>query len=200
MSDPLLRWEAIADDFQFNQLPTVRKQAETWRTGLTGLTGLVGAALIVKGQGTVAGLSFGWRILVFLLLMSALVLLVKATLTALRAASGEPGDDTLLTGEDLRRWTQGQVAAAQQDIRRARLLTLTGIAMLGAALAVAWLIPGDTKSSFLVETSGNGVLCGSLGTSSVGFLTVETRQEHLSPITVPLSTVTRIMPVADCRP
>ena len=199
MSDPLLRWEAIADDFQFNQLPTARKQAETWRTGLAGLTGLVGAALIVKDQNTVAGLPVGWRILVFVLLMTALVLLVKATLTALRAASGEPGDDTLLTGEDLRRWTQGQVISAQRDIRRARLFTLTGIAMLGVALAVAWLIPAaDPKSSFLVETTGNGALCGSLGTSSAGLLTVETKHEPLSTTTVSLSAVTRIRPVADC--
>jgi hypothetical protein len=199
MSDPLLRWEALADDFQFNQLPTVRKQAETWRTGLAGLTGLVGASLIVKGRDTVTDLAIGWRITVFVLLMTALVLLVVATLTALLAASGEPGDNTLLTGEDLRRWSQTQVIATQRAIRRARLLTLIGITALGVALAVTWLTPSAAKETlFLVDTTTNGSLCGPLGVSSPGFVTIATSRKPLTTTTVPLADVTRIKQSPRC--
>ena len=199
MSDPLLRWEALADDFQFNQLPTVRKQAETWRTGLAGLTGLVGASLIVKGRDTVTDLTTGWRITVFVLLMTALVLLVSATLAALLAASGEPGDNTLLTGEDLRRWSQTQVITTQQAIRRARLLTLMGITALGVALAVTWLTPSTAKETlFVVDTTTNGTLCGPFGVSSPGFVTIATSRKPLTTTTVPLADVTLIKQSPRC--
>ena len=47
MSVERLRWAEKAQELRFTQLDMVRRQAESWRTGLTGITALLGAVLIV---------------------------------------------------------------------------------------------------------------------------------------------------------
>ena len=42
----------MAQELRFHQLEAVRKQAETWRTGLTGLTALFGAVFVLKAGRT----------------------------------------------------------------------------------------------------------------------------------------------------
>lgn len=199
MSDPRLRWDALADDLAFNQLPSTRRQAETWRTGLAGLTGLLGAVLIVKGRDTIADLSQGRRVLVIALLALAFAVLVTATLSALRAASGNPGDDTLLTGEDLRDWTEREVIAARRAIRWARALTLCGIALVAVAVGVAWLSPTAKPGTTLVLIeSASGTVCGALASSAAaGHLRVVGAKPPLT-ITVALTPATRVTLVEAC--
>ncbi|MFI5841284.1 hypothetical protein ACIA8K_16440 [Catenuloplanes sp. NPDC051500] len=195
MSDDLLRWDALADDLAFHQLPTVRKQAEAWRTGLAGLTGLLGAVLIVKGRDTVAELSEAYRVLILIGLGLGLVLLVSATLIAIRAASGSPDDHTLLTAEDLRRWTGDAVKGSLRDIRWARALTLAGIAVVAVAIGVSWLAPSPPKDGLVLVEAAGSSLCGTLSASPSGMLTVARGREVT---VVALPTVTRMTPVTRC--
>ncbi|GAB7038944.1 MULTISPECIES: hypothetical protein [Catenuloplanes] len=200
MSDPRLRWDALADDLAFNQLPSTRKQAETWRTGLAGLTSLLGAVLIVKGRDTIADLAQERKVLVIVLLASAFAVLVTATLSALRAASGNPGDDTLLTGEDLRDWTEREVGKARRAIRLARALTLGGIVLVALAVGVAWLSPTAKPGQALVLIqSASGTVCGALDSSlTVGHLSVVVSEKPRLTTTVALTATTRVTPVEAC--
>jgi hypothetical protein len=191
----MLRWAAIADDLAFNQLPAARKQAETWRTGLAGLTGLLGAVLIVKGRDTITDLAAGFRYAVVAGLAVGLALLVSATLQALTAASGSPGRDSLLTPEDVRRWTETEVRKSRRALMRARVLTVAGIAVVACAVGVSWLAPAKPADSLVeVETAGT-IVCGTIGASGTNTLTV-TGDRQVT--TMRLSAVTRLEKVPRC--
>ena len=163
MSTDRYRWAQLARELQFHQLESVRKQAESWRTGLTGLTGLFGAVLVLKGRENVQELAVPYPAVIVALLLSALFVLVVGTLFALRAASGSPGDECLLRGEDLESWTVKETAEAQQSIRRARRLTLVGVAAIAIAVGLAWIAPArEGQQPTVVVQSVDGRTCGEL--------------------------------------
>ncbi|HEY0688658.1 MAG TPA: hypothetical protein VGD71_06405 [Kribbella sp.] len=141
----------------------MRKQAESWRTGLTGLTTLFGAVLLVKGRDTVTSLVSPYPQVVVGLFGIALILLVIATMAAVRAASGVPDDECLLTGEDLREWSRGEIIGIGRRIFLARLLTLIGLAAVGVAVGIAWLAPNGHEVAPTVQVrSPTGPFCGVL--------------------------------------
>lgn len=196
MSVDRWRWAQKASQLRFQQVEVVRRQAETWRTGLAGATGLLAAVLVVKGRDNLTGLSPGYRWAVALLFGAALAALVAATLCAIRAASGTPGDECLLTGQELERWSRQETRAAQRAIRTARLLTLAGIAAIATAVGVAWLAPAAEKQGAMVVETQSGRDCGTFGGAIGGKLLLRTSGQE--PKVIPLAEVVRLESVAKC--
>jgi hypothetical protein len=191
------RWAELAQDLRFHQLEAVRKQAEAWRTGLTGLTALFGAVLVLKGRESVADLARPYPALILALLLAALAALVMATLSALRAASGMPGDECLLTGEDLEAWTRAETTKAQQSIRRARWLTLVGIGAMAVAIGVAWLAPskGSPEPTVVVQSVDGLTTCGDLAAIGNGGVAV---RHGTSLSIIPLGKISRLEYAEHC--
>jgi hypothetical protein len=196
MSSERWWWANKAQELRFHQLETVRRQAETWRTGLAGLTALVGATLLVKGRDNLVGLSWPYPMLIAIILGLASAALVAATLRALRAASGMPGDECLLTGEDLEAWTSAEVALAQRGIAVARRLTVGGLCALAAAIGLAWFAPAQRQamSAVMVDTARERI-CGELVGISDGAVVVHQADQYRF---VPLTATTRVTPTSGC--
>lgn len=178
-------WAQKAQQLKFTQLESARKQAETWRTGLTGITTLLGAVLVVKGRDDVTALARPYQIMVLILFAAAVCGLVLAALTAVRAASGEPGDECLLTGEDLQAWTARETRLVYRAITAARRLTVGGLCAIAAGIAVAWLAPVERAETPLVRVeSPAGEFCGKLVQLGDGLVRVgDARSYHVIPLT-----------------
>ncbi|WP_424530874.1 hypothetical protein ACOZ38_13730 [Sphaerisporangium viridialbum] len=201
MSTDRWRWAQRADRLRFEQLEVARRQAESWRTGLAGLTTLLGAVLIVKGRDNVSDLATPYRWVVVVLLGAALAGLVSATLTALRAASGAPSEDRLLTGEDLQQWTREEVSRVQAAIGRARAFTLAGVTLVAVAVGFSWLSPVAASDDLLVVVeSGSGRFCGALVDTDQGRLIIKTADPGARHQLIPLTTIKRIKPAKSCKP
>lgn len=195
MSAERKRWAMLAQDLTFEQLSIVRKQAEGWRTALTGLTVLLSTVLIIKGRDSITGLATGPRWIAAVLLGLAFALLVIATLSSVRAASGTPGTEILLTGEDLRAWTQTEVRHVGRLIRRATIMTVTALTLLAIAVGITWLTPAAPTSGTLVEVVGtSGRVCGELVGIADGALILKAPRLRREP----LGQVASVSPVGDC--
>jgi hypothetical protein len=194
------RWAQRAQELKFHQLEAARKQAEGWRTGLGGLTALLGAVLIIRGRDNIATLATPYRWLVVMLLGVALASLAWGTLLAVRAASGAPGEECLLTGEDLQEWTRQEVREVQRVLAWAARLAVGGVAAVALAVGFTWLGPtGGTGRTHMVVEYGADRVCGELAGAANGNLIVQTSPKDTVVIRlVPLTAVTRITPVPAC--
>ena len=196
MSNDRWWWAQRAQQLRFTQLDVARRQAETWRTGLTGVTALLGAVLIVKGRTDIADLAPPYPAILLALFGIALAAFVIATLQAIRAASRTPGDECLLTGEDLERWTEAEVHQIQRAIRTARLLTIAGVCSLAAGAGTTWLAPARSPALPTVRVqSSQGQYCGRL--SQIGSDTLKI-SGPTGYYLVPLTSVVRVDAVASC--
>lgn len=156
-------WAQKAQDLRLHQLEAVRKQAESWRTGLAGLTALFGSILLVKGPNDITNVAMPYEQIVVGLFGIAFGSLVSGTLLAVRAASGAPGDECLLAAEDLAEWTRGEVRRAQQKVTAARFLTLIGVCIIAISTGMIWLAPSrTTKLPVIAVHLTNTSVCGSL--------------------------------------
>lgn len=199
MSIDRKRWAQRAQELKFTQLDSARKQAEGWRVGLSGLTALLGTALIVKGRDNITSLTPGFRWGVVILLGVALTLLVTATLLAIRASSGMPDENILLSGESLRSWTLGEVGRISIAIRRATWLATLGVACLTVAIGSAWLGPVAKPTTTPVDVRyEGGRKCGELTSADRHNLILDDGT-RARPVNIPLSTVIAIHPVRSCK-
>ncbi|GAA2299755.1 hypothetical protein GCM10010402_68060 [Actinomadura luteofluorescens] len=198
MSLDLKRWAMMAQEMQFRQLEGARKQAESWRAGLAALTALVGSVLIVKGRDSFADLAAPYRQLVMLLLGAALVALVTATMLAVRAAAGTPGEEITLSGQGLRDWSIAEVRRIATTVRRATWLTLTGLYMIALAVGLTWVGPIQTVKPMLVRVEhSHGEACGELAGADQGQLILTNSTKKQTTI-VALATVSKIEKVSRC--
>ncbi|MEU4245706.1 hypothetical protein [Actinoplanes sp. NPDC026619] len=197
MSLDRMRWAEKAHQLRFAQLDVVRRQAESWRTGLTGITALLGAVLIVKGRGDLVGLVVSYQVAMLCLFGLALSVLVAATMLAVRASSGLPGDEVLLAPEDLERWTDGEIRAAQRCIRRAQLLTVVGVVAVAVAAGLLWTAPTrPAKAELVTVHTGSGDYCGWLSQFAPGTLKISSVDGFYL---LPVSAAVRVEPVPACR-
>lgn len=197
MSAERFWWAQRAQQLRYTQLDVARRHAETWRTGLAGLTTLLGAVLIIKGRDNVSALAKPYPWVVLTLFLIAAATLVLATLSAIRAASGVPGDECLLTGEDLARWTEREVHHVYRSITAARHMTVGGLCAIVLGIAVAWLAPTAKPDQPVVRVSwGSEQLCGKLLAMGDGTLRVGQRDRYYI---VPLSSVVRVEVVPACN-
>jgi hypothetical protein len=196
MSAERLWWAQRAQQLRYTQLDVARRQAETWRTGLTGLTTLLGAVLIVKGRDNTSALSPPYPAIVLALFLIAAAALVTATLSAIRAASGTPGDECLLTGEDLARWSENEVGQVYRFITTARHLTVFGLCTIATAVAVAWSAPATKPDQPTVRVSwGSEQVCGKLLAMTDGVVRVGHKDGYHI---VPLTSTVRVDTVRTC--
>jgi hypothetical protein len=201
MTVPAKRWAQLADDLEFDQLGNARTLAEGWRTGLVGLTALLAAVTIFQGSGTVTGLVEWLRYVIVALLALAFVLLIAGSLTAMRAASGAPGDEIYLDADELRRWTFRETKSIQADIVRAARYTLCGLAALALAIGLSWLGPrAATASGDLVTVQRDGIRdCGTLlSETSRTLLLGDPADPSAAPQTIELVRGTLIRPTGQC--
>ena len=135
------RWEALADEMQFNQLGIARRQAEGWRNGLAACATLLATATLVKGRPDFDRLTEGWKVVPVVLILLAFGCLAAAFLVAIRAAHGRPGSYVLADGSSLREWTGTEVARIGRLIPWAAWLSLAGLTLVLAAAVVTWTAP-----------------------------------------------------------
>jgi hypothetical protein len=191
------RWALLAQDLKFSQLDIARKQADTWRTGLATLTTLLTGVLVVKGRDAASALTLPFQVVVAVLLGLALILLLWATMWVSRALAGPPGEEILLTGEGLERWTQGEVREISKALYWVPKLAAASLLIVAAAVAFTWFAPAhDASTTPLVQVTGpSGQSCGELvGASNRQLVTRTTTATTL----IPLSAVDTITPVTVC--
>jgi hypothetical protein len=192
------RWAQLASDLKFTQLDTARQQAEVWRTGLAALTALLTAIFVLKGRDNVSSLTEPYQAIVVSLLGLALLLLLISTMWVSRALAGPAGQEVLLVGEEVERWTKTEVRKISVTLRWAPLLAALGVIAIGTAIALTWLAPAQGTAQPLVQVTD------SLGHQSCGQLIGVINHQLVvaratGPILVPLSTVATITPVAVCQ-
>jgi hypothetical protein len=190
------RWLVRAQQLKFSQLDVARARADTWRTGLATLTTLLTGILVVKGKDDVSTLTTPFQVLAAILLGVALVLLLWATLWLSRALAGPPGEEFLLTGEQLEQWTQGEVRKIERVLFWAPGMAAASVLIVAAATAVTWFAPTQpaTQGELVQVTESTGEQhCGQLAGTARHDL-ILTAPAAL----VPLSAVTAITPVATC--
>jgi hypothetical protein len=196
VSTERLLWARRAEELRFHQLEAIRKQAESWRTGLASLTALFSAVLVIKGRDNLTSLSAPFAQLVAALFALALLALVVATLSAVRAASGAPGDTCLLAGEDLAAWTRKETAEAGRKIVIARRASLLGVCLVIAATGLAWFAPApsSTEPTVTVEST-DAQYCGGLAGVSGGSVIIHSHETYQL---VPLQSVITIRVIESC--
>ena len=190
------RWALIAQELKFSQLDTARKQADAWRNGLAALTALLTAILVLKGRDDVSALPPPFRITAVVLLGVALGLLVAATLLITRALAGPPGEEILLTGEDLEAWSANEVRKISTALRWAPWLAATGVLFVALAVGVTWLAPAQDITTPLVRvTTSTTQLCGEMIGASGHQLIL---RSSATTTLLSLSTVVNVTPVTNC--
>ncbi|MBC3843041.1 hypothetical protein GXW82_31240 [Streptacidiphilus sp. 4-A2] len=193
------RWAELAHELEFNQLSELRRQAEGWRNGLTGLTALLTVLAVLKGRDDLAGLP-GWaRVLTTVLLALAFALLVVGSLVAVRASFGRPGEEILLGGQSLRRWTEQEVRRVGRDLWAAACCCVLGVVLVAAAVAVAWSTTTDASPQQLQVRTTTGSLCGELvGMGHDGLTLWSGSGPDRELRTVPLGELVAFEPVNSC--
>jgi len=198
------RWAQLAQELEFSQLDIARKQADTWRTGLATLTTLLTAILVVKGRDDASTLTTPFQILVGALLAVALLLLLAATMWVTRALAGRAGDEFLLTGETLQRWTADEVRKVSRVLRWVPWMAAASVIAVAAAVGVTWFAPAAAGTSgplIQVSETGAQTTCGTFigETQRQLILTVTPADGHTPLITyLPLASVQAITPVTTC--
>jgi hypothetical protein len=206
------RWAQLAQELQFSQLDIARKQADTWRAGLATLTTLLTAILVIKGRDDLSTLTTSAQIVVAALLGLALLLLLTATMWVSRALAGPPGEEILLTGENLQRWTNGEVRKISTALRWAPGLAAISVVVVAAAIGVTWFAPaaqGTSAPLVQIAETGGQITCGTFvgetrhqvilavvaGTPSHGAATTPTTSTNTI---IPVASVLAITPVTSC--
>ena len=191
------RWAQLASELKFTQLDTAHKQAEVWRAWPAALTALLTAIFVLKARDNVSDLAEPYQGIVVGLLGLALVLLLAATMWISRALAGPPGEEILLTGEEVEKWTKGEVRKVSTALRRAPIMAAAGVLAVAAAIALTWLAPARDPAKPLVQVtdSAGRQPCGELIGVSDRQLIV---QPTAGPVLDPLSAVTAITPVTTC--
>lgn len=196
MSSDRWWWAQKAQRLRFEQLDVARRHAESWRTGLAGISALLGAAFVVKGRDTVAQLPMAYRVSVLVAFGAALALLVTATLVVIRAASGAPGEEILLNGEQVERWTRWEAGRVWRAVAWARTLTVAGIVAAAAGVCLSSLAPAELADSPLVTVdTPAGRFCGRVLPSSDQVLRIGTADDYRL---IPLTAVIHVTAATSC--
>ncbi|MCX5197778.1 hypothetical protein OOK31_28440 [Streptomyces sp. NBC_00249] len=193
------RWAQLAREAEFTQLGQLRRQAEGWRTALTGLTGLLAVLTVVKGPDTLAGATASVGVVATVMVVAAYVLLLGGMLLAARAAHGRPGEDVLLAGQALRRWTGGEVVRVTRSLRWAAVGCVAGVALAAGALVLLWATADPPARNLVRVTTDQAEVCGELLRADQREITVGTgkgpvKNRHV----LPQGRLVSLVPVQNC--
>ncbi|MFD7897536.1 hypothetical protein [Streptomyces sp. NPDC059743] len=192
------RWAQLARDLEFTRLPELRRQAEGWRTGLTGLTALLAVLALLKGRDNLAELPAWARNTATGLLVGAFVLLLAGSLLAVRSAHGIPGQEILLGGQSLRRWTEREVSRVTRALAWASACCVLGLLLVVGALALAWVTTGDAQTHLIKVSTNSGDVCGELVSADRHQVVVRTEATSGSKVAVPQASVVTVRPANAC--
>ncbi|MEU2058741.1 hypothetical protein [Streptomyces sp. NPDC013455] len=124
------------------QLQEAVRQAEGYRNFLASLTGLLAAVFVLKGQEDVTKLGDTVRWSVTALLGTGFLSLVVASWLSVSAVHGRPGEEILLEAGRLLRWEKQRTRRVWKLVEAARLLAITGVLAIAAAVVLTWICPG----------------------------------------------------------
>jgi uncharacterized integral membrane protein len=170
------------------QLASVRKAAESWRTGLGALLTILTVVFFVKGKDSFDDIKAGaWRWWLAVTLLAAVLLAVNGAYRALRAAYGAPRDEYVgrasfalaqlprwlrtTPGEmdeygTLSAWRHAFAVQAVKDLWWAKASTVASLLMVAAAATITWTAPGPPPPAFAQVTYTLGgkphAVCGEL--------------------------------------
>ena len=164
-----LEQEQVLQSIRANELADVRKAAENWRTGLGALLAILVAVLFIEGKQSLdeIGSTLLQVLLAVLLLTSAFAALYGAY-RAVRAANGVPSDEYagnddsalmrlvdrgkdklperwLRTPDDpaeyetVGAWRHAFVQLAVNDLRHAKVATITSLLLFAVAVLITWV-------------------------------------------------------------
>jgi hypothetical protein len=168
-----LKWEAKAEEFEFNALANIRKSAEKWAGAVASLLGIFSIVTLVKGPEDITkaeGSFRGWsyETWIGLLLIGAVLLAAMATYMAAKAAYGFPVK-IRATGDEIRREMESEAKKAASGLKWSTRLALGAVGLLTAAIAWTWAsTPAEpTVPSKVLVTGPQGVVaCGTLQPST----------------------------------
>ena len=195
------RWEVLAHELPFQQITTMRAQADGWRTGTAAAVTILAAVAVAKGRSDVAQLVPLWRWVVVSAVVVGFGALVASLTISVRVAHGSPGTAIWNTGSALEEWTREEVARGGVLLALAVRLAVAGLSLLIVAMAVGWLAPavGSGSGQPVQVRAGSESFCGRLVTVHNGILTVESgTADTPRPQSVSLSAVTELAPAASC--
>lgn len=196
------RWAELARELEFSELPELRQRAEGWRAGLTGLSTLLAVLVVLKGRDDLAGLPTAARHTAMGLVAAAFVLLVAGSVLATRAAHGSPrdsGQQMLIAGQALRRWTEGEVNRVSRALRHASWCCLLGIVLVAAGVGIAWTMTEEPTDHLVRVGTPTGELCGELLRAGRGGFVVKVDDgDGPRPVTLRAREVDSVAPVATC--
>ena len=192
------RWQERADDLIVQGLPQVRATATLWTATIGALTGLFGLGLVIKSRSDLALLSPGTARWVGLFSLLAVGTAAAAIWQGALAAQGTPAR-IWGSGDSLKKWYQGQAPAADNRLKRSRVLTVISLVFLILSVGFYWYGTGSTKANaayLLVVTRHAGVFCGRT-TNSPGFLVV-TSANSQSQSSIPFNDLASVTAVQTC--
>ncbi|MEI8406736.1 MULTISPECIES: hypothetical protein [unclassified Kribbella] len=160
------------EDLAAEQLDTVRKTAENWRTGLAGLLALVATVLFLKGPESISKIVPWARWSVSIMLVLCLSLALAGAWLSLKAAFGTPRSVDVAEIEyegGVKPYRAGLARKAVGHLNWAKRLTVSAVVMLSAATLLYWNAPVLPGANFylrvgLVATSSQPTpqpICGS---------------------------------------
>lgn len=181
------------------QLADTRKSAENWRNGLIGLLGLVSIFSVVQGPSSLRALYTWAAETVGALLFLAVLTAAVGTVASLRAAYGHPnilsrarfrqlGGDTGLKFEEARN--------AAAELRIAQKLAFLSLALLIAAIGLAWYSPRSSSNTVNIVTRSGERMCGQLASSANG--TIQVDSSTLGAVMVNTSNIKSIRITKSC--
>ncbi|MFD7159578.1 hypothetical protein ACFV9C_33610 [Kribbella sp. NPDC059898] len=189
------QWATLFSD----QLASVRKSAENWRTGLAALLGLVSIFSVVGAPKATKDLDPLAAQLTGLGVLCAALFAVLGAVAALRAAYGVPKTITRAVfresggraGLDFQ-----QADKARRDLRWAKALTYLTLAFLGASFALAWYGPSKARNQVRVTETSKVVVCGTLVRSGDGEIQIDSTTAGTTVLK--LSDVVKLETVESC--
>ncbi|QTD97416.1 hypothetical protein [Streptomyces cyanogenus] len=193
------RWDQLARELRFTQLPELRRQAEGWRNGLAGLTALLTVLVVLKGRDDLTQLPDTARLAASAALGAAFLAFVAGSLLAMRAAHGHPGDRMLLAGQALRRWTEHETLRVSRALRCAALCFGAGLVLVTGAVAVAWATTESPPDHLIRVTTTAGERCGEfVGSGRDGVILRIAQDGGRERLVLPSRTVLTMTPVGTC--
>jgi hypothetical protein len=158
------------------QLADTRKSAENWRTGLVGLLGLVSIFSAVQGPSSISALYIWAAASVGMLLFLSVLSATAGTVASLQAAYGHP---TVLSRAKFRQLGGSaglQFEEARNAIAKLRIaqrLAFLSLALVVAAVGLAWYSPRPSSNTVKIVMRSGENLCGQLMSSGNGNIQVD---------------------------
>ncbi|HTA14795.1 MAG TPA: hypothetical protein VK781_08065 [Solirubrobacteraceae bacterium] len=166
MTQDDLRWEQEAIEAQHKSLSSVRATAAAWSGSIAALLGIFSIVAFIKGPETLSSLDQKAATAVTILVLTAALLAIVATLAGAIAAQGTPHWLDRLDGRALRAANRDAAKKVVSQLWISRVLALLAAMFVLAAMSTAWLSTPreDTPSVHaMILTRAGAVQCGVLG-------------------------------------